>query len=107
MTTRRITTQEKTVLDQDETTQDGKSNISPAVPPAVIVKLLAFTGAMVVVPIGSYFLTVQTIFRGNATYAGALAALMANVVLIGYVIVAFWDDQSEREADEAERKKAL
>ena len=91
---------------------------------SVIAKLLAFTAAMIVLPIGSYFASVNMVFKGlfaadawgihdkrsdmkagNATYAGALAALMANVVLIGYVVVAFRDDKQEREAEEEERKK--
>lgn len=88
----------------------------------MIVKLLAFTFAMIVGPIGSYFLSVNTIFKGmlisvlplrccpwlaffsyadrglgNSTYAGALAAIMANVVLIGYVIVAMREDQSDQQ----------
>ena len=33
----------------------------------VIYKLLAFTFAMVVIPIGSYFVTVNTVFRGKPT----------------------------------------
>lgn len=86
MATRRIVNSEKTLLDQDDQPEE-KSNISPAVPKYgplpllfdvtscpktlqlteesdVIFKLLAFTLAMVVIPIGSYFLTVNTIFKG-------------------------------------------
>lgn len=63
---------------------------------AVIKTLLGFTAAMVIFPIGSYFVTVNTIFRGNSTFAGGFAALVANVVLIGYVIVAWKDDQEDQ-----------
>jgi len=50
---------------------------------------------MVVAPISSYFLTVNTIFSGNSSYAGALAALVANIVLAGYIVVAVMEDQSD------------
>lgn len=82
MATRRIVASEKTFLEKDDHPEE-KSNISPAVPRSVapssissasladlvsrhvIVKLLAFTLAMIVVPIGSYFLSVNTIFKGS------------------------------------------
>jgi hypothetical protein len=107
MATRRIISTEKTVLDRDDSDVNAsagpqeRSAIAPAVPTHVILKLLAATFAMVVVPIGSYFLTVNTVFKGNSTYAGGLAALMANVVLIGYVLVAMNEDQT----DQIEEKK--
>ncbi|KAK3719067.1 vacuolar ATPase assembly integral membrane protein vma21 [Vermiconidia calcicola] len=106
MATRRIATNEKTHLDQDDIKNEPRSNISPEVPSSVIAKLLAFTAAMIVAPLSSYFLSINKLFGGNSTYAGAFAAFIANMVLIGYVIVAFRDDQQEREADEAEKKKS-
>ncbi|KAI5366113.1 putative vacuolar ATPase assembly integral membrane protein Vma21 [Septoria linicola] len=106
MATRRINTSEETHLDQDETKTEVKSNITPAVPSSVIYKLLGFTFAMITFPISSYFLTVNMVFGGNATYAGGFAAVMANVVLIGYIVVAFNDDKSEREAAIEEEKKS-
>ncbi|KAM7207646.1 hypothetical protein V8F20_001913 [Naviculisporaceae sp. PSN 640] len=113
MATRRIISSEKTLLEKDDRigsspAANEKSNITPAVPTSVIMKLLAFTLAMIVVPIGSYFLTVDNLFKGNSTYAGALAAIMANMVLIGYIIVAMAEDQSDTlgpAKDGGERKK--
>ncbi|KAH8675572.1 vacuolar ATPase assembly integral membrane protein VMA21 [Xylariales sp. PMI_506] len=110
MATRRIIASEKTILEKDDNigsspAANEKSSIAPAVPTDVIVKLLAFTFAMIIIPIGSYFATVHTIFKGNSTYAGALAALMANVVLVGYVIVAYTEDQSEQQDEKKDKKK--
>lgn len=74
----------------------GSSDTTPLVSSQVIRTLLAFTAAMVIVPIGSYFVTVNLVFRGNSTFAGGFAALMANVVLVGYIIVAWKDDQEDQ-----------
>jgi vacuolar ATPase assembly integral membrane protein VMA21 len=41
------------------------------VPRTVVYKLLGFTLAMVVVPIGSYFATVDLLFRGRARSVSA------------------------------------
>ncbi|KAF2118459.1 VMA21-like domain-containing protein [Lophiotrema nucula] len=107
MATQRIVSNEKTYLDNDGKEPSKPSDITPAVPSHVIWKLLSFTFAMFTLPLGTYFFTKAFVFRGNSTYAGALAAIMANVVLIGYVVVAMKEDQSERMEEEEKKKKSL
>jgi len=69
----------------------------------VVYKLLGFTLAMIVAPIGSYFFTVDRVFSGNSTLAGGTAAVVANIVLVGYIIAAMQEDRSDRA--EEDRKK--
>lgn len=121
MATQRIKTTEKTILQQDDPIPE---ETRPTVPQSVIVKLLAFTAAMIVLPIGSYFLTVNSLFNGlrpcflplntranrlgNASYAGGLAAMLANVILISYVVVAMQEDQEgSANASKKETKKNI
>ncbi|KAF2459990.1 hypothetical protein BDY21DRAFT_337079 [Lineolata rhizophorae] len=108
MASRRINESEKTYLDSAGAASgpSGKSNIAPAVPAAVIYKLLGFTFAMITAPISIYFLSLNSIFGGNSTFAGFTAAISANVILIAYVVVAFKEDQSERLAEEQRQKKS-
>ncbi|KAL9587114.1 MAG: hypothetical protein Q9212_000481 [Teloschistes hypoglaucus] len=111
MTNRRAVPTEQNLFEKDDT-NDGspyapaKSDIAPAVPAAVINKLLGFTAAMVAGPISVYFLTLNTIFRGSSTWAGATAAIMANIVLIAYVIVAMKEDQSDELAAQERARKS-
>ncbi|KAI4684863.1 vacuolar ATPase assembly integral membrane protein vma21 [Alternaria novae-zelandiae] len=107
MTTRRTVNEQKSSLDYDGKPAPEPSNTSPAVPSSVIWKLMSFTFAMITLPIGTYFFSVNFVFKGNATWAGGLAALMANVVLIAYVIMAFKDDQEEMREEAEKSKKNL
>jgi hypothetical protein len=49
---------------------------------------------------------VAKVLSGNATYSGAFAAIMANVVLFAYIIVAMREDQTDKIEAEEKRKKA-
>lgn len=85
----------------DLSTPPNTSDTSPAVPASVIRNLVGFTAAMITAPLSSYFLVLKT--SGSATWAGALAAVVANVVLVGYIIVAYNEDVAER-GGEGEKK---
>lgn len=73
---------------------------------SVVQKLMFFTGAMIILPIVTFFLC-QYLFNNNSIVSGGVAALMANVVLIGYVVVAFMEDTRTPEEIEQESKKQI
>ncbi|OJJ48588.1 hypothetical protein ASPZODRAFT_62193 [Penicilliopsis zonata CBS 506.65] len=105
MTTRRPQGQTYAVKLAAPAPAQAESDVTPAVPASVIYKLLGFTAAMVFAPIGMYFLTIDSIFGGNTTWAGITAAVTANVVLFAYIIVAWREDQGDRQAEANEREK--
>ncbi|KAK9323959.1 hypothetical protein V1517DRAFT_318886 [Lipomyces orientalis] len=81
---------------------------SPSVPPKVVRALAIFTIAMVTAPLSSFYLSVNFIFDGNRQWAGLVAALVANVVVIGYVMFAWNEDGllGSKTENEEETKKS-
>ncbi|KAF7594470.1 vacuolar ATPase assembly integral membrane protein vma21 [Aspergillus hancockii] len=83
--------------------KSSDSDVTPAVPTNIILKLLGFSVAMISMPIGMYFIAVG--FGATPTIAGITAAVTANIVLFAYVYVAWQDDRLEREAETKENSK--
>ncbi|GAA5840317.1 hypothetical protein JCM3766R1_001456 [Sporobolomyces carnicolor] len=69
-------------------TQSAPENLSP-----VVWKLALFTLLMIIGPIGTYFLSLNYYFH-DPTPSAISAALVANLVLVGFVVVAFLEDKN-------------
>lgn len=54
----------------------------------VYYKVGLFSAALFAAPIAAYFLTRDHLFDGDATKSGFTAAMVANIVLAGYIVVA-------------------
>ncbi|KAK9898588.1 hypothetical protein P389DRAFT_193621 [Cystobasidium minutum MCA 4210] len=60
---------------------------------AALIKLGFFTVAMVLGPIGTYFLSLKHVWgESNTTSAAVSAALVANLVVFAYIITALRED---------------
>ncbi|KDN40779.1 hypothetical protein K437DRAFT_227137 [Tilletiaria anomala UBC 951] len=62
-------------------------------------KLGVFSAALFAAPLAAYYGAKDRYFGGNSTYAGGLAAIIANVILIAYVVMAFLEDDGSGSND--------
>ncbi|CAO3628379.1 unnamed protein product [Cunninghamella blakesleeana] len=69
-----------------------KETSKPSISTGVIIKLLFFSALLFAAPIATYFYSVDTIFSGNRNYAAGAAALVANLVVILYILAAMVED---------------
>jgi vacuolar ATPase assembly integral membrane protein VMA21 len=71
-------------------------------------KLLFFTAAMIILPLGMYWFTLNYIFEGtysdecadpgyNYTKAGVTAIAAAHIVLFAYIYVAIKEDSADQQ----------
>ncbi|UZJ53001.1 hypothetical protein CBS101457_002321 [Exobasidium rhododendri] len=72
---------------------------SPDPAAAVYAKLAFFSVALFAAPLSAYYFSKDRLFGGNTTHAGGLAALVVNIVLFCYVVVAFMEDQGDGPSD--------
>ncbi|CAO3643053.1 unnamed protein product [Mucor fragilis] len=70
---------------------------------SVLVKLMVFTAALFAIPIVTFFTTLHSLFDGNTTYAGGAAALMANVIVGLYIVVAMLEKPRDSVTDEKKK----
>ncbi|EPQ26621.1 uncharacterized protein PFL1_05942 [Pseudozyma flocculosa PF-1] len=61
----------------------------------VYIKFLVFSITLFVAPLSAFFLAKDRWLDGNATYAGGLAAIVVNIVLVAYIVSAFLEDKDD------------
>ncbi|KAJ3490074.1 hypothetical protein NLI96_g1692 [Meripilus lineatus] len=74
----------------------------------VLAKLIAFTLALGILPLTSYFVSEKYIWEGNSTFAAVTAIVAANLVLVAYIIVSIQEENraaSSTAPSEVETKK--
>ncbi|KAJ2614167.1 vacuolar ATPase assembly integral membrane protein vma21 [Coemansia sp. RSA 1365] len=82
----------------------AEAESAPQIPGNVVGKLVAFSLLLLIMPILAYFLSLKLVFAGSTTPSAITAAVTANVVLAGYVYVAWVEDVDEGSENVQKRK---
>ncbi|KDR83865.1 hypothetical protein GALMADRAFT_86504 [Galerina marginata CBS 339.88] len=61
----------------------------------VLFKLIVFSVSLGVIPLASYFLSLDYLWHGNSTFAAITAVVAANVVLVAYIISSVLEDKKD------------
>ncbi|GAA5851304.1 hypothetical protein JCM8547_004202 [Rhodosporidiobolus lusitaniae] len=83
-----------------ENNPEGNADLS-----GVLAKLGAFTLAMVLLPIGTYYASRDFVFSGDTTFSAIAAVTVANIILVGFIYIAFREDQLDYEKEKKEKLK--
>ncbi|KAJ1504078.1 hypothetical protein HMI55_002180 [Coelomomyces lativittatus] len=68
------------------------------IPTPVLAKLAFFMVALLVAPLGSYFIALWYWFPENAMYSGILAVVVANLIVVAYCVVAAFEEDPKKQS---------
>ncbi|KAJ3051204.1 hypothetical protein HK097_007821 [Rhizophlyctis rosea] len=76
----------------------------PVIPRFVVAKLLFFSFLLFALPLVTYYGTLNKVFNGNTNLSAISAVVVANVVVIAFVIVAFMENDDDLKREEKAKK---
>ncbi|KAF9482506.1 hypothetical protein BDN70DRAFT_991134 [Pholiota conissans] len=80
-------------------------NTDTAAAGGVLAKLITFSVSLGVIPIGSYFLSLNYLWDQNSTFAAITAVVAANIVLVTYIIVSILEDKRQDKPQPLEKER--
>ncbi|KAF8192480.1 hypothetical protein BJ912DRAFT_1057843 [Pholiota molesta] len=81
-------------------------NTDAAATGGVLAKLIAFSVSLGVIPIGSYFLSLNYLWNQNSTFAAITAVVAANIVLVAYIIASVLEDNRQSKPQPPQKERA-
>ncbi|KAF8974192.1 hypothetical protein BDZ97DRAFT_1911403 [Flammula alnicola] len=82
----------------------SKVNADTAAAGGVLFKLIIFSISLGVVPLASYFLSLNYLWDQNSTFAAITAVVAANIVLVAYIVVSVLEDRQQNKPRPAEKE---